>query len=228
MATDKKGFILYADQKELFDQLPNDKAGELIKHIFSYVNDENPVTEDLLIKLAFTPIKQQLKRDLQKFEEVKLKRSEAGKKSAEARANKAQQSSTNSTSVKSVQQDSTNPTVNDTVNVNDNVKDNVILLKAFKSEDEFIEKFNIAKEALTGIKGRTKILSKTDKNNFKNLNKAYSLKDFRHALTMMGKSEWVKQNKMFTTAHFLVNDNFNKYLNQTDTLPMAQGLREGN
>ena len=78
MATDKKGFILYADQKELFDQLPNEKAGELIKHIFSYVNDDNPVTEDLLINLAFTPIKQQLKRDLQKFEEVKLKRSEAG------------------------------------------------------------------------------------------------------------------------------------------------------
>ena len=79
MATNKKGFILYADQKELFDQLPNDKAGELIKHIFSYVNDENPITEDLLLKLAFTPIKQQLKRDLKKFEEVKDKKSISGR-----------------------------------------------------------------------------------------------------------------------------------------------------
>jgi len=42
MAQDKKGFILYADQKALFDKLPNDKAGELIKHIFSFVNDEKP------------------------------------------------------------------------------------------------------------------------------------------------------------------------------------------
>jgi hypothetical protein len=61
MAKDKKGFILYADQKALFEQLPNEKAGELIKFIFAYVNDENPVTEDLIINLAFTPIKQQLK-----------------------------------------------------------------------------------------------------------------------------------------------------------------------
>jgi hypothetical protein len=69
MAKDKKGFVLYADQKELFDQLPNDKAGELIKHIFAYVNDEDPQTDDILIKLAFTPIKQALKRDLIKYSE---------------------------------------------------------------------------------------------------------------------------------------------------------------
>jgi len=34
-------------KKALFDKLPNDKAGELIKHIFSYVNDENPEAIDL-------------------------------------------------------------------------------------------------------------------------------------------------------------------------------------
>lgn len=68
MAEGKKGFVLYADQKELFDKLPNEKAGELIKHIFAYVNDEDPQTEDLLIDLAFIPIRQQLKRDLVKWE----------------------------------------------------------------------------------------------------------------------------------------------------------------
>lgn len=116
MATDKKGFILYADQKELFDQLPNDKAGELIKHIFSYVNDESPSTDDLLIKLAFTPIKQQLKRDLKKFEDTKLQRSNAGKRSAELR--KVQR---DSTPLDSVQRSSTKATVtvNDNVTVND-------------------------------------------------------------------------------------------------------------
>jgi hypothetical protein len=140
MAEDKKGFILYADQKELFDQLPNDKAGELIKHIFSYVNDDNPETEDLIVNLAFTPIKQQLKRDLEKWETKLEGRRKAGRASAEARANKRQQNSTKSTNVEFVQtkatklnkaqQASTNPTdtvnvnVNDTVNVNvnDNVK----------------------------------------------------------------------------------------------------------
>ena len=115
MAINKKGFILYADQKALFDQLTNDKAGELIKFIFSYVNDENPTTEDLIINLAFTPIKQQLKRDLAKFNEIKEIRSKAGKIGMEKRW----QSITNDNKPL---QTITNITVND--NVNDNVKVN--------------------------------------------------------------------------------------------------------
>jgi len=94
---DKKGFILYADQKDLFDQLPNDKAGELIKHIFSYVNDEDPQTDDIIINLAFTPIKQHLKRDLQKFESKKEARREAGRLGGLAKASNAKQTVANLT-----------------------------------------------------------------------------------------------------------------------------------
>lgn len=120
MAENKKGFVLYADQIGLFSQLPDDKAGQLIKHIYAYVNDQNPTTDDLVINIAFEPIKQQLKRDLKKFEEVRKKRSKAGKASAEKRA-------TNSTHVESVEQKATNSTVivkdnvNDKVNVNDSI-----------------------------------------------------------------------------------------------------------
>jgi hypothetical protein len=110
MAKDKKGFILYADQKAIFEQLPNDKAGELIKFIFSYVNDENPETDDLIIKLGFTPIQQQLKRDLIKYEETKEKRSEAGK----AGANKRWQTIANDSK-----------RINDIAKIADNVNDNV-------------------------------------------------------------------------------------------------------
>jgi hypothetical protein len=110
MAKDKKGFILYADQKAIFEQLPNEKAGELIKFIFSYVNDENPETDDLIIKLGFTPIQQQLKRDLVKYEETKEKRSEAGK----AGANKRWQTIANDSK-----------RINDIAKIADNVNDNV-------------------------------------------------------------------------------------------------------
>jgi hypothetical protein len=110
MAKDKKGFILYADQKAIFEQLPNDKAGELIKFIFSYVNDENPQTDDLIINLGFTPIQQQLKRDLVKYEETKEKRSEAGK----AGANKRWQTIANDSK-----------RINDIAKIADNVNDNV-------------------------------------------------------------------------------------------------------
>ena len=44
-------------------KLPNDKAGELFKLILSYVNDEQPEVEDMLLEIAFEPIKQQLNRD---------------------------------------------------------------------------------------------------------------------------------------------------------------------
>lgn len=79
MAEGKKSFILYADQIDLVEMLPDDKAGELFKHIMRYVNDLNPETDDLTIKLAFEPIKKQLKRDLNRYEEKREERSRSGK-----------------------------------------------------------------------------------------------------------------------------------------------------
>ena len=79
MAQDKKSFILYADQKGVFEQLPDELAGQLIKHILRYVNDENPVSDNLIINIAFEPIKNQLKRDLREWEDTKLSKSISGK-----------------------------------------------------------------------------------------------------------------------------------------------------
>jgi hypothetical protein len=70
MAKDKKGFVLYADQIEIFNQLPDEISGKLIKHIFDYVNDKNPTTDDIIINVAFASIKTQLKRDLKKYESI--------------------------------------------------------------------------------------------------------------------------------------------------------------
>jgi hypothetical protein len=85
MAKNKKSFILYADQKGVFEQLPDEYAGKLIKHIFQYVNDENPISDDLIINIAFEPIKQCLKRDLQRWEDYidkqKLNGSKGGRPS---------------------------------------------------------------------------------------------------------------------------------------------------
>lgn len=126
MAEGKKSFVLYSDQRSIIELLTNEQAGILLKHLFAYVNDENPINEDPLINLAFEPIKLQCKRDLIKWKETKESRSAAGKASAEAKrlAKENQQSSTNLTNVDFVQQESTNPTVN--VTVNDTVTVNVI------------------------------------------------------------------------------------------------------
>ena len=68
MAENKASFILYCDINGLVNQLPDDLAGQLFKHILGYVNDENPTSDNLLLNIAFDPIKRQLKRDLKKYE----------------------------------------------------------------------------------------------------------------------------------------------------------------
>jgi hypothetical protein len=124
MAKGKKSFVLYSDQKELFEHLSNEQAGKLIKHIFKYVNDENPTCEDPIVNLAFITIKAALKRDLASWEEKLKQRSEAGKKSAAKRkATKSNESQRALTSVESRARNSTD-NVNDNVNVNVNVNVN--------------------------------------------------------------------------------------------------------
>lgn len=59
---------MYCEWLELFRKLTDEQAGKLIKHVFAYVNDENPEAPDVIIDIAFTSIKQQFKRDLKKYE----------------------------------------------------------------------------------------------------------------------------------------------------------------
>jgi hypothetical protein len=121
MAKEKKSFILYADQQGVFKQLPDDVAGRLIKHIFSYVNDENPCTEELIINIAFEPIKQSLKRDLKRWEDYIEKQSLNGKKGG--RPSKAKESQeTQAFLNKPKKADSVSVSVNDSVNVNEKIK----------------------------------------------------------------------------------------------------------
>jgi hypothetical protein len=126
MAQGKKSFILYCDLIHEVDHLTDEEKGKLFQHLLEYVNDMNPVLEDRVLLGSWKHIQRQLKRDLLKYEDIKEKRSEAGKASAEKR----KQATTNPTSVGSVEQVPTNPTVNgidtDTVNVNDTVTVNEI------------------------------------------------------------------------------------------------------
>jgi hypothetical protein len=120
MAKDKKSFILYCDAIHTVEKLSDTDAGQLLKHLLRYVNDQNPTTDNPLVEIAFEPIKQQLKRDLVKFEDVKVKRSEAGK----AGANKRWQDIANAN--KGIQ-----TIANIAVNDNDNV--NVISKDIYRS-----------------------------------------------------------------------------------------------
>lgn len=120
MAENKKSFILYTDIIHTVKKLPKEKAGELFVHLLEYVNDLNPVTDDLVIELAFEPIKQSLKRDLKKYENIREQKRLAGLASAEKRKQNKQVL----TPVESVEQTPTESTVSVSDSVSVSVIDN--------------------------------------------------------------------------------------------------------
>ena len=75
MAKDKKSFVLYCDIIHTIEQLTDEQAGHLFKHVLYYVNDLNPDTDNVITKIAFEPIKQQLKRDLVRYEKIRERNS---------------------------------------------------------------------------------------------------------------------------------------------------------
>jgi hypothetical protein len=79
MAEEKQSFLLYADIIHTVRKMPKEKVGELFLTILAYVNDEDPVVDDIMVDLVFEPIKWQLKRDLKKWEAFREKQSNNGK-----------------------------------------------------------------------------------------------------------------------------------------------------
>ena len=218
MAKDKKGFILYADLIKVVSKLPNETAGKLFKIILSYVNDLEVSIDDLLLEIAFEPIKNQLKRDLVKFEQVKSKRSDAGKRSAELRALKKEgQNPTNSTSVESVQQTSTNPTVT----VNDIVTDNVTDIYTTYieeptqtnniTEEVFLKRWCDARTYYDKLPTNIKRLTSFEKIDFADLRRDYTLLEFEQAMKGLFQQKTFPKTRL-RPSHFLKREHFETYL----------------
>jgi hypothetical protein len=126
MAKDKKSFILYCDQQGVFNMLPDEQAGKLIKHIFAYVNDEEPTSEDLLLTIAFESIKTQLKRDLRKYENYIDTQKENGRKGGRPKTQPFldETQKTQAFFLKPKKADNVNVNVNDNVIIKENIKEN--------------------------------------------------------------------------------------------------------
>ena len=156
MAENKKSFVLYCDLIHTVEKLPDDVAGKLFKLILNYTNDNNPEVDDVLLSVAFEPIKRQLKRDLKDWENQKQKRSEAGKKGMQSRW-KDNTVITNDNTVITKDNnvknaitkitDTVTVTVNDTVNVNDTVSSSITtaptieMCREYFNQRGYVEKF---------------------------------------------------------------------------------------
>ena len=119
----KDSFVLHVSQyRAIGNRLSLEQKGRLLDCLFMYVIGDNiNVDDDPMLAIVWAFFKQQLDIDIDKYEQIKKKRSEAGKR------HKGNQytNKTNGTSVPSVKQNGTNGTDNVNDNVNVNVNDNV-------------------------------------------------------------------------------------------------------
>lgn len=87
-----------------------------------------------------------------------------------------------------------------------------------EKKEKFLNWFNLKKQKHTGKIGRFKILTSADDKNLKKLYKDYGAEEFEIAIKNLYKSKWAIKNNMLTPSHYLRIENFNKYLNQGDTV----------
>lgn len=192
MAENKKSFLLYCDLIHTVSKMPKEKAGELFVHILQYVNDENPITEDLIIQLTFEPIKQSLKRDLQKYENIRQKNIE----NANKRWNKE-----NATECDRIQ-----PNTKNAVSVSDSV--NVINIQPAVDWDALLLAFNnLTKRNFKLIpeKAKRQILAR--------LKEGYDKSDLWNAIENCYNDEYHKEtNHKYLTLEFISRpDKMEKY-----------------
>ena len=76
----KTSFILHHDSLAVIDMLTDEQAGQLLKAMKSFNVDGEVPKLDNTMEIVFLPFKNQFIRDFEKWEEIKLKRSEAGKR----------------------------------------------------------------------------------------------------------------------------------------------------
>lgn len=85
---EKKSFILYLDTIKQWDMLSDEQAGKLIKALLRYCESGDKLeTDDGMLSMAFGFIIAQIDRDSEKWNTIREKRSEAGKKGGAPKGN---------------------------------------------------------------------------------------------------------------------------------------------
>lgn len=143
----KNSFVLYTEQKAIFDKLSDEQAGKLIKSIYEYVEKGKIDNIDEITNIIITPFITVLDKDMQKYEDIKKKRAEAGAKGVK-------QKLANQANAKSVKQKLANQAVYDNEYVND---DEYVSIK---------EKENIKEKALSETKVSTSDTAKASKHKY--------------------------------------------------------------
>ena len=137
---DHNSFILYTDMRQPLALLTDEQRGKLLLALFDYAETGSVPfsSEDGALSMAFSFIQQTLDRDAVKWENERKKRSEAGKKGAEATNSKRWQCSAKVGNAEmNAAKSSVSVSENVTVNESDNVSESVRISSETRTRSQF-------------------------------------------------------------------------------------------
>jgi uncharacterized phage protein (TIGR02220 family) len=181
MAENKKSVLLYCDIIHTVKELSDEEAGILFKHYLAYINDLNPTPKDKLTQIVFEPIKQNLKRDLEKWKDKSIKNKEIAIAGWEKRKN-----ANASESIKNDANDA------------DKVKDKVIDINIDFNFDLFLDWFNKTTNR------NFKSIPEATKKSFKaRIKEGYTKEDICKAVINCSKDKFHIENPKYLTPEFI-------------------------
>jgi len=137
MSNKKKSFLLHIDSLDILDDLTNGQAGVLFKAIKAYQKEEE-FELDSIVKIAFSPFKNQFSRDDDKYSKTCERRAIAGSKGGKQKVANASNCKQEVANVA----DTKNKNKNKTKNKSDNDKEVIVTtelkIPKFNFKNEFI------------------------------------------------------------------------------------------
>lgn len=76
---EKRGFIVYATLEEQLAFLSDAQVGQLFRAMFVHFRGEEPVLEDLMVRMTYTGVRTIMDLDREKWERVREARRKAGR-----------------------------------------------------------------------------------------------------------------------------------------------------
>ena len=156
MSKNKKSFLLHIDSLDILDDLTNGQAGVLFKAIKAYQhNDDFPL--DSIVKIAFSPFKNQFARDDDKYVKTCERRAIAGSKGGKQKVANASNCKQEVANVADTKNKNKNKTKNKSDSDNDNKSEDIII-------DRFAEFWDLYGKKTDSAKCKSKFsrLSKSD------------------------------------------------------------------
>lgn len=215
----KDNFLLKKSQQEVFNELSNEEAGKLIKGIFRYANTGDSGLDGYL-KIIFIPIKTEIDKNEERYEEVCKKNRENGKLGGRPKKDKEEEENReviketeeNRVVFEETEENPKNPINHNHTHISPSSITNQNQLSNNNLDDikQIVDYLNLK------TKSKFKYSSKTTQTKIKaRLNEGYTLDDF---IVVIDKKtdEWLEDSEFskYLCPETLFGTKFEKYLNQ--------------